>query len=85
VKRRAEESWESAEPNIQGCYRRGVWEKKTEEIQEAKGKKRWMPQETGKREIQQKGIATLSSATDLKESSEIGIKGTVGNLNLTRL
>lgn len=43
-----------------------------------------MPQEKGKREIEQKGAATLSSATDLKEPSEIGLKGTVGNLNLTR-
>lgn len=43
------------------------------------------PQETGERKIQQKGIGTLLNATDLKESSEIGIEGTIGNLNLTGL
>lgn len=71
-------------PTFKGVTEEVSWKKTTEEIQEAKGKKGWMPQEKGKREIEQKGAATLSSATDLKEPSEIGLKGTVGNLNLTR-
>ena len=43
-----------------------------------------MSQGIGDREIQQVGMATLSNATHLKESSEAGITGTTSGLNVTR-